>query len=455
MSSAMFGESSLRELLSYRAYWRWALATQLLRLPTFMASIAYVLVSIELLGGPSVGGLLLTVMFVTFEFSAPFAGRLVDRLGVAKWAPRLLMLTAVGRLLLAGAFAIDAPVWALVVIVAVFAALGSGAGGIVRVMLGRTVPERMLARALAVDATLVEFVVIGAPFLVALAALAGGLSPLVVMALFTAAGAALLWTLGRGASGRPEPDAQPGPAGQAPGGPDGAAAAGAPEGAAAAGGPEGAAAARRSRSRSIWRNPQYVFWVLVAFAFGHVLGTAEIGALPAALELGGDNLIGAALVATLAGGSALTGMLYAWLGAKIKLGYRAQTAVLLGCMTASAVVIALPAGWLVIFAGFFALGLCTSPINTVRSYAAGLALPKDRQVEGFAAIDAANGLGFALAGLLLTLLPLSAMLGAGVVMPLVALVLLPVLLLRRPDRGDDRAPQPQTEPVPTAASSDR
>lgn len=99
------GSGSLRDLLSYRGYWRWSLATQLLRLPTFMASIAYVLVSVEVLGNHGTGGLLLAAMFIIIEVSAPFTGRVIDRLGVAKWAPRMLLVAAVGRLILAGAFA--------------------------------------------------------------------------------------------------------------------------------------------------------------------------------------------------------------------------------------------------------------------------------------------------------------------------------------------------------------
>jgi MFS family permease len=427
-------EDSLRHLLTHGGYWRWSLATQLIRLPSFMASMAYVLVSIELLGSAGPGGLILAVMFIVAEISAPFTGRLIDRLGIARWAPWLLLATAAGRLVLAAAFAAGAPTWALVVIVGLFAALGSGAGGIVRVMLGRTVPTQLLGRALAVDASVVEVVIIAAPFLVTATALAGGLGPLFAMALTTAIGALLLWPRGSDRAAEPAPaaglrDEAEQAAAAAPPSPDTAPPADPP------------AEEHQPASGSLWRHPEYLFWLFVAVAFGHLLGTAETGALPAVREVGGTNATASALIAVLAGASAVAGVLYAVAGPRIRWSQRVQACLLLALMTVAGLIIGMADGYPMLFAGFLLLGLCTAPINTVRSHAAGLIIPKDRQVEGFAILDSANGLGFALAGVLLALLSVSGMLSAGVVTTVLALVAAP-LLLRGRWLGAERRPGP-------------
>ncbi|GIE99512.1 MFS transporter [Paractinoplanes rishiriensis] len=404
--TATSSEVRLSQLLRDRGYWRWSIATQLIRLPSFMAPIAYVLVSIELLGSPKTGGLLLAVMLVAVELSAPITGRIIDRLGVVKWAPRSLAFSAVARLLLAGLFFIKAPTAVLVAAVIVFSCIGSGAGGVVRVMLGRTVSDPMLPKALAVDSSVVELVIIVAPFAVAFAALFGGVGPLVAMALCTGVGALLFRQPG---ASRTVPPPEPEPAA--------AEAETTPEPAKPTG--------------SLWRNPRYLFWLLVAIAFGHLLGTAEIGALPLARSLGLGNAMASAMIAALAAASATAGLLYAWKGNRIRASNTAQAVVLLTLMAGSVALIAFEFSLPLIFIGFFLLGAFTAPINTVRSHAAGHAIPAHRQVEGFAILDTANGLGFALAGLLLAVLPVSGMFAAGVVSTVVVLALTP-LLVRRP-----------------------
>jgi MFS family permease len=406
-------EVTLGQLLAHRGYWRWSVATQLTRLPSFMAPIAYVLVSIDVLHSPKTGGLLLAVMLVAVELSAPLTGRVIDRLGVAKWAPRSLLISAVGRVLLASLFLVQAPTGVLVAAVIVFSCIGSGSGGVVRVMLGRTVPDAMLPKALAVDSSVVELMIIIAPFAVTFAALFGGVGPLLAMALCTGIGAFLFWN--RAESARPaapvarQADVEDRPAAAPPGEP----------------------AVAPSRYPSLWRNPRYVFWVLVAIAFGHLLGTAETGALPLARSLGTSNTVASAMIATLAAASAVAGVLYAWKGGRIRLGNTAQAVVLLALMAVSVAMIAFGSVLPVIFLGFFLLGAFTAPINTVRSHAAGHAIPLDRQVEGFAILDTANGIGYAFAGLLLAIVPVSGMLAIGGSSTILVLALTPLLLRRR------------------------
>ncbi|MER7004850.1 MFS transporter [Dactylosporangium sp. NPDC000555] len=446
-------EVPLRRLLTHGGYWRWSLATQLIRLPAFMAPMAYVLASVHLMGGPGPGALVLAVMLVVGELSAPFAGRVIDRLGVARWAPRSLLLSAFGRLVLAGLFALQSPTWLLVVVVTVFSCIGSGAGGIVRVMLGRTVPDEMLPKALAIDSSMVELVIVAAPFLVTVAAFGGGLAPVIVMSVCSAIGAILLWD--RRASRSPAASQTPEPTGQQPG----ESSAATPD--AATADPAATRPAGVQRRRSLWRNREYVFWVLVAIAFGHLLGTAETGALPLALHLGANNAVAAVLIAVLAGASAVSGILYAVYSNRIRLSNNVQAVGLVVLMVGSSVLIAFGPGWPAIVAGFFLLGVWTAPINTVRSYAAGLVIPKDRQVEGFAVIDTANGIGFALAALLLAVLPVEGMLAVGGLTGLLAILLAPVLLsseaafnpMRRWLRRSPAGPSQQQDQPPAGAES--
>ncbi|MEV8516966.1 MFS transporter [Dactylosporangium sp. NPDC051484] len=450
---ASTAEVPLRRLLTHGGYWRWSLATQLIRLPAFMAPMAYVLASVHLMGGPGLGAIVLAVMLVVGELSAPFAGRVIDRLGVARWAPRSLLLSAFGRLVLAGLFALQSPTWLLVVVVTVFSCVGSGAGGIVRVMLGRTVPEEMLPKALAIDSSMVELVIVAAPFLVTVAAFGGGLAPVILMSVFSAVGAILLWDrrAGRSAAVAQPPE----PAGQRPEGSPAAI----PE--AATPDLETARPVGAQRRRSLWRNREYVFWVLVAIAFGHLLGTAETGALPLALHLGANNAVAAVLIAVLAGASAVSGIAYAVWSNRIRLSNNVQAVGLIVLMVGSCALIAFGPGWPAIVAGFFLLGVWTAPINTVRSYAAGLVIPKDRQVEGFALIDTANGIGFALAALLLAVLPVEGMLAAGSLTGVLAILLAPVLLgseaafapVRRWLRRSPEGPSQQRNQPPVGAET--
>jgi predicted MFS family arabinose efflux permease len=77
------------------------------------------------------------------------------------------------------------------------------------------------------------------------------------------------------------------------------------------------------------------------------------------------------------------------------------------------------------------LGLSTAPLSTVRQVAAEDEAPPERRAEAFSVLFAAHNVGFALSGLLLAALPLSATLMLGGASGLVALLAAPALL-RRP-----------------------
>src|SRR5262249_17225388 len=183
--SAEQSAGSLKELLRHGGYWRWSAATQAYRLPRIMAPIAFVLVATEQRGSVALGGVLVTVWTLAPTVVGPFAGRIYDRAGVSVWAPRLLVVVALGLGLIAVGFhtGVGAPV--LVVLTGVIAATGAGLGGSTRTLLSERVPKRLLPQALSLDSSVIELVVITAPFIVILTALVNHVAPLYAMAMIT------------------------------------------------------------------------------------------------------------------------------------------------------------------------------------------------------------------------------------------------------------------------------
>lgn len=442
MHTSQASRTPLRELLAERVYWRWSVAVQLLRLPNLMNAFAYVLVSINITGSPALGGLLIAVATITTQVAAPFTGRVVDRLGPMTWAPRIMYLSALGRFATAAAFAFAPSPVLLVAVIIVSSTIASGSGGIARVVLGRIVPDRLLASALAIDSTVVEAVLISAPFVVAGASALGGVGPLIAMGFSTILGATLLLTLTKGA----QPDHRPPATADA----TSDVATGVAEPAAVEATAPAAAVTPLALTR-LWRNPRFVFWILVAIAFGHLLGTAEIGAFPIADELGKGTSGAAFLVAALGAASAVTGILYAWLSHRIRMNYTVQATVLLVLMIVAVAAIALLPGWVGLFLAFIGLGLCTAPINTVRSHAAGRAVPANRTTEAFSALDSANSVGYALAGFLLAIVPLQSMLALGTVTAIIAVASVP-FLMRGAEPGNE-IPPPSPSPSPSGSPS--
>lgn len=184
-------------------------------------------------------------------------------------------------------FLSHAPHWSLVALVVVLAALTSGAGGTTRALLGRAVPARLLGPAFAFDAAMLEVCVVSAPFLVTAFTAFSSVGALIATGALTLSGALLVILLAR----RPEIAGAEQPAEEE----------------------QPAAEAGRTGPRpSLWRNRRFYFWLLVGFAFGYLIGTADVGALPLALSFGGGRLQASIMIAVLAGGSATAGLCYAW-----------------------------------------------------------------------------------------------------------------------------------------------
>jgi MFS family permease len=358
-----------------------------------MVPLAFVLVGKYAAGSQAVGSLMVTVFILTEVCCAPVAGRLLDRVGPAVGLPRVLGVAIIAWCGFALACALQAPVPVLFLLVALAAALGAGAPGAMRALLSHTVPPQLVAPAIALDAVAVEVVVVTAPLLVALTAAPSPLGPIIAIAAVIALAAVLV----RGQR-RPVPTAP----------------ALTNVGVAAATGPQ-----------TVWRNRRFAFWILVGVTLGYAIGTAEIGALPRALRLGGGPREAAALIAVLGISSALSGLVYATVAHRFALGAVGRAGILLAGLVVGSVELGRSAHWATAVGAMIMLGLCCSPLGTVQSQAAEADAPAERQAEAFGILYAASGVGYALSGLFLALLSMRDLLLFGVACALLALLLAP------------------------------
>ncbi|WP_394437387.1 MFS transporter [Streptomyces sp. SGAir0957] len=396
------------ELVRHAAYWRWVAATMLHRLPPIMAPMALVLASTHYTGSPATGGLLVGLATLPCILAAPLFSRLLERLGRERWTPRVMALGGAARIGVAAGFVGHAPVWVLFVLSLVGNMATFGVGGAIRTLLRVTVPQRLIASALSLDAVLVELVVVGAPFVVVACAVFSPAYALIVMGAAMLAGALLLL-----------PKAKP----TSETGEDGGAENAAEEEGIARDVPE---------STGVWRNPAFLFWALVTMAFGHFLGTAEVGALPRVLEEGGGTARAAVLIGVLGAASAAAGLVYAWYATRVKVTLTARAVLLLVTMTAATLVIATVSGWWGLIVAFALLGLCAAPLNSVMTEAPGYVVPRSRMSEAFSVLVATQSIGYSFAGGLLAVVSVHHMLLLG---PATAVVALAAATVLRPARA--------------------
>jgi MFS family permease len=396
--------SPVREVFALRRYWHWSAALQAARLPALMATLAFVLAGTASAGDYRVGALMVMVYTLAGVCWSPFAGRLLDRVGPARGAPRVLGWSVVVLAALAIAVTQQAPAPVLLLLAALAGALPAGVTGAMRSLLNEMVPPQLLSPAIAIDATVVEFTVIVAPLIVAVAAVSG--APAAIVAMAVAAAVATVLLHGLPVASQRTDLAAPFPA---------------------------------SRQWQAWHSRRFVFWLLASLAFGHALGAAETGALPLAVQLGGNTSAAAMLVAALAVASAASGLAYAFLGHRLGIGPFAQARVLLIFLVLGCLGLGLASGWAAAGAAMIVLGLSTAPLSTVRQLAAEDDVPLERRSEAFSVLFAAHNVGFAMSGLLLAVLPLRVTLMAGSASAIVAILLAPALL--RPTQADAVAPK--------------
>lgn len=364
-----------------------------------MTSLGFVLAGTYATGSVAVGGLMVTVYVIALTLCAPVTGRLLDRIGPATGTPYLLGFASLALSGLAVAVVLKASALPLLLLAGLSGIFAAGVTSAMRSLLNQVVPARMLTPALAFNSIAVELTVVGGPLIVALAAIPGEPGAIIAMVALTVVAAFSVRRLRGALSVAVETGMT--------------------------------ASANTLVAGSLWRNRRFLFWMAVSVAFGHALGTAETGAFPLARELGGGTREAAFLIAAMSVCSVSSGIAYAGLSHRLRISPPAQASLLLALMIVASVGLGSSNSWATATAAIGLLGFCAAPLYTIRSVAAEDDMPPDRRAEGFGTLFAANGLGFALGGLLLALLPLQWMLVAGGGSALVALLAAPVVMRGR------------------------
>nr|WP_157527668.1 MFS transporter [Kibdelosporangium sp. MJ126-NF4] len=341
------------------SYARWSIAAQLLRLPAMMAPLAFALMATEVTGSYRLGGVMMAVYIGAEIVAAGPVGRLLDRLGVARGLRILLVVSAMGLCGLALASA--SPVSTVVFVVLTGFAAGALSGGI-RALLPKSVRSGFLERAVAIDAVVIELVVVSGPLAVALLAPLGGSAPVLGMAASYLLAVVFV--------------------------------------------PVVPAAARARGERRLPLGPIMV-WLLSSFGFGFLISTVEVSSLPIAQRLGGGAGIAVVIMAVVIGASMAGAGVYAWISPRLTSDRRARAAVFLSVMAVGGVLVAFGTSWPLLIVGLVTVGVCVGPLNTSISMHLQLTLPEDRKAEGFGLTFTAQSGGFALGSLSVSALPVT------------------------------------------------
>ncbi|MCE7005334.1 MFS transporter [Kibdelosporangium philippinense] len=352
------------------SYLRWSVTAQFLRLPAMMAPLAFALLATQMTGSYRLGGVMMAVFITAEILVAGPVGRLLDLFGVARGLRVLLVVSAFwlcGLTLVA-----SSPVLTIVLVVLTGFAAGGLSGGI-RALLPKSVAPGFLERAVAIDAVVIEIVVVSGPLVVALLTPLGVVAPVLGMA-----GAYLLAVLFV---------------------------------------PTVAAAPRARGERP--KLGSIMIWLMSSFGFGVLISTIEVSSLPFAQRLGGGPEFAVVFMVVLIAASMAGAGLYAWGGPAITVDRSVRTAFFLVVMAVGGVLVAFGNSWPLLIAGLVTVGVCTGPLNTTISMHVQLTLPESRKAEGFSLVFTAQAGGFALGSLCVALLPV---IGAPLVGSAVALI---------------------------------
>ena len=388
--------STLRgKALQDRAYWWWSLAAQLTRLPSYMVALAFVVAGAAAAGTFSLGGAMVTAYIGAQVCGAPWAGRWLDHQPLRRGISSLLALSTVVLLCLAGGLIWHSPAILLFLLAALAGGSTAGISGAMRALLSRTIAPEALSLAVAFDAIVIEIMVVLAPVLVSVVALLTPFGGVLFMAVLTALAALLVKRVKTRVEEQAIPSSPPVAAGTA-----------------------------------LWRSPEFLLWLFVSLAFGHVIGAVETCALPLSERLGAGTFGAPLLIGLIAMTSAPSGLLFAHLGHRVAT-HRLPFALLLLCwLAACGITLGLAANWWTTIGSVLLLGIGLAPLNVVRSLDVERVAPTGRASEAFSTVSAAHGVGYALGGLALALLPVTFAVASGIVSVLLALAAAGVLLKR-------------------------
>lgn len=371
------------ESLRHSGYWRWSLGAQLARLPGAMAPLAYTLLAIATTGSYRLGGLMMAAFVMATIVGAIPCARLVDAVGPTRGLRLLLAVGTVGfcGLSLAATAGVPGPV--LLALVVVPGAIGGGISGGLRALLGTTVSPPLLPRAIAVDMTVVEGVLIIGPVVASAAALA---SPTLAISVMALAGLTAIVLVPRGVR-LDGPDRRRSTAGPVP-------------------------------LRAL------TGWLAVVYAIGQLPSAIEVGPVPLVHRVGAATASAPVVSVTVCVASITGGVLYAWRGTTLRWSPRDLALGMLGLFVLGATVIITLPDRVGLATGTALVGLATAPLGSIASTELGRILPAGREAEGFSAVVVAQDGGFVIGSLSVGLLSTSDSIGLGALAAVVAGVVL-------------------------------
>jgi hypothetical protein len=209
----------------------------------------------------------------------------------------------------------------MIVLVVLTGVVAGGLAGGMRALLPSAVAAGSLERAVAVDAMIVEGVVVGGPLVVALLSPFGGVVPVLGMAASYLLAALFV--------------------------------------------PSGSTAPKQRGVRPPLGS--ILSWLLCAFAFGYLCSTIEVASLPLAQRVGGGPASAVIVIVALTVASVLGAGLYAWLGPRLGMDRRIRAVVFLLGMALGAVLVAFGGSWPMLVLGVVTVGVCIGPLNTTMS----------------------------------------------------------------------------------------
>lgn len=393
------------DILSNKNYIQWSIAVQLMRMPSLMASLAFVIIGYYATGNYMLGGIMVTVYTLCSTFFAIWGGKYIDKVGLKQGLSFLMIGSAVVFFILTLVTAFKMPSIFLIILAGLAGALLAGAPGGFRTLLSQVVSKKSISSAMAFDATAIEVVVVTAPVIAASVSVlwqpgitltmgfASLISVLLAIRLIQSSNPIIVSSPKRShITGHDHPIKLP---------------------------------------HNLWSNPRYIFWLLVSIAFGQALGTAETGAFPMSKLLGGGANIAAILIGVIAVFSIISGLLYASFEQRIKYSRFTQACVLLVGLVIGSIGLYISSNWSILIGSLVLIGICTSPLMIIRTQAIEDEIPTEKKSEGFSLMTACHSIGFGLSGLFLAMLPVKGMLIASACTGVVVLLIAPILFNKK------------------------
>jgi hypothetical protein len=367
----MKGNATYHSVLVLRGWWTWVAVAGPSRLTDAGAPLALVLLGHATTGSFTVGGIMSGAYALTAAIAAPWSGarlatRAAHRAGHGALAGALL--ARAGLFATLAALAPALPTAVLIGVTAVAGGVGAGSTGTLRALLSQLADGPALHRALSLDTVLLELAWTASPAGVALLATHDARLACGALAASTAVAGAACCRLAAPASGTPS-------------------------------------SVRPLRFRALRPAARSLLLGLLGGLTGGVLDTAVP---PRLVDLGARATVAGVLFAGYSIASVVGGLAYGrrgWPGSA-----RLQATVLLAAQAMILLVAALVPDVVVLAVGVVVAGACAAPQLTARSLAVKEDLP-DMMAAGFSSLEAVNGVGYGLAGLLVgALLPAGAML---------------------------------------------